>query len=292
VDELRSALELASEDELRDLTDILFRPKFNPLDYLVAPDPLDLSSLDRTEWLDQLEHRFRYLAADGVTVLQRQTHRMSYRQTLLQVCRHLKLAYEGSIATTDLEAEIFLHLLSQAWKKLPADQQRSLLRRVERSLFHTHLWAKLPLSLQQDPMSLMVKGGSAITLSAVIKPLVLQLMARQFSLHFARYQVARSALTSGGLAATVQVSHQVTSRMAQRGMTIAAARYGATQTAFSFLGPMLWTWFLADLGWRSISTNYGRIIPTVFSIAQIRLTRSVEVSEILESADGVEAYSY
>ena len=40
-----------------------------------------------------------------------------------------------------------------------------------------------------------------------------------------------------------------------------------------FLGPALWSWFLADLGWRAIATNYGRVIPVVFTLAQIRLTR-------------------
>jgi uncharacterized protein YaaW (UPF0174 family) len=36
----------------------------------------------------------------------------------------------------------------------------------------------------------------------------------------------------------------------------------------------MWAWFFADLGWRAIATNYGRIIPTIFALAQIRLTRA------------------
>ncbi|BDI18522.1 hypothetical protein ANSO36C_43240 [Nostoc cf. commune SO-36] len=62
-------------------------------------------------------------------------------------------------------------------------------------------------------------------------------------------------------------------QMAQRGMTVNAARYGAARTMFAVIGPMMWTWFIADLGWRAIATNYGRIIPTIFALAQIRLTR-------------------
>jgi uncharacterized protein YaaW (UPF0174 family) len=28
------------------------------------------------------------------------------------------------------------------------------------------------------------------------------------------------------------------------------------------------------LGWRAIATNHSRVIPTIFALAQIRLTRS------------------
>jgi hypothetical protein len=67
MDELRTALELATEDELQDLTEILFRRKFNPLDYLQGLDPLHVQNRDRIQWLNTLEDRFRFLAADGFT---------------------------------------------------------------------------------------------------------------------------------------------------------------------------------------------------------------------------------
>jgi uncharacterized protein YaaW (UPF0174 family) len=56
-------------------------------------------------------------------------------------------------------------------------------------------------------------------------------------------------------------------------MTMAVARYGAVRTVLSLAGPALWGWFIADLGWKAIATDYGRIIPTIFALAQIRLTR-------------------
>lgn len=40
MNELRAALELATEEELQDLTEILFRRRLNPLDYLTTPIPL------------------------------------------------------------------------------------------------------------------------------------------------------------------------------------------------------------------------------------------------------------
>jgi uncharacterized protein YaaW (UPF0174 family) len=129
---------------------------------------------------------------------------------------------------------------------------------------------QLPLSLQKNPMALVVKGGSALALNSVVQPMLLQLIARQFALHFAQYQVAQQAALQGGLA----IQQQVAMHMARRGMAMATARYTATRAAFAFVGSALWMWFIADLGWRTIATNYGRVIPIIFTLAQIRLTRT------------------
>ncbi len=274
MDELRAALELATDEELRDLTEILFRPKFNPLDYLQPNDPLEIESRGREVWLEAIAQRFRFLAADGMTVLQRRTEQVSYRQVLIQVCRYLRLPYSQSLSTTELEAEIFLNLLSRAWNQMPAGEKKALAGRVKTSLAQSTLAEQLPLPVQRDPLSLLVKGGSALAVSSVLQPWLLQLIARQFAIHFATYQVARDAMVQGGIAAAAQVQNHVALQMARRGMAITTARYTAVRTVFSFVGPALWAWFLADLGWRTISTNYSRVIPTVFALAQIRLTRA------------------
>jgi uncharacterized protein YaaW (UPF0174 family) len=77
-----------------------------------------------------------------------------------------------------------------------------------------------------------------------------------------------------------QVQNRLALSMASRGMAVNVARYGATRTVLAVLGPALWTWFFADLGWRAIATNYGRVIPAVFTLAQIRLTRSADYFEL------------
>ena len=51
-DELRSALELATDEELRELTEILFRPKYNPIDYLMPQQLVEFA--DRAEWITEL----------------------------------------------------------------------------------------------------------------------------------------------------------------------------------------------------------------------------------------------
>ncbi|MEA5516003.1 YaaW family protein [Nodularia sp. UHCC 0506] len=274
MDELRAALELATEEELQDLTAILFSRKFNPLDYVQTPEPIEVQSQNHKAWLDTLENRFRFLAADGMTVLRGRTSQVTYRQALIQVCKYLKIPYSEQLTTVDLEAELFLHLLGQVWKKLPENEKQKLNQQVQRQLSQSDLKQPLPLLLQRDPLGLLVKGGSALAVTSILQPLVLQQIARQFAIHFAKYQVAKQTAIAGSQAATTQFKSYVALQMARRGMTMNAARYGAVRSVFTFIGPVMWTWFFADLGWRAIATNYGRIIPTIFALAQIRLTRT------------------
>lgn len=262
-DELRAALELATEEEIEQLTQVLFARKYNPLDYFQTPLPLEVQSLDWNIRLDYLEERFRYLAADGLTVLRGKSQEVSYRQTLIKVCHFLKISYSQSLSATEIEAEIFLYLMSRAWQSLPADEQKSLNAKIVRSLANSNSPEPLPVHLQHDPLNLFLKGSGTIAISSLIKPWLVKHISHQFTLHFATYQAAKTALFGGGAA-------QLPSYLALQ----TAARYGAARTMLAFVGPVLWGCFLADLGWRAISTNYTRIIPTIFALAQIRLTRS------------------
>jgi uncharacterized protein YaaW (UPF0174 family) len=270
LDELRSALELATEDELQQLTQILFCRRFNPLDYLQTPDPIQVQSKSWDQWLDSIEQRFRYLAADGLTVLKGETESVSYRQTLIQVCNYLKIPYSNKMPTTDIEAEIFLNLVNKAWQKLPASEQQSLSVKIQRSLSQAKLPEPLPVQLQYNPVNVFLKGSGAIAVNSILKPLITKHIAQQLALHFATYQAAKTALIDGGAAA----ANQIALAAAKKGMALTAARYGAVRTVLSFAGPALWGWFLADIGWKSIATNYSRVIPVIFALAQIRLTRA------------------
>jgi uncharacterized protein YaaW (UPF0174 family) len=275
VDELRSALDLATEEELQALTEMLFRPKFNPLDYLNRLDPLEVQSGSRQQWLDRLEQRFRFLAADGFTVLHGQSQAMTYRQTLIQVCRYLRLPYAEAWPTEDLEAEVFLHLIELAWQKLPPGERQQVQRDLQKTLVQSPQFQTLPKALQANPTGLLVKGGSALAVSSLLRPWLLHHLSRQVLLQVARYEVAKQTLVRGGGTALAQIQSRVALGMASRGVAVNAARYGATRTLLAWLGPALWAWFFADLGWRTIATNYGRVIPVVFTLAQIRLSRSL-----------------
>ncbi len=288
MDELRAVLELATEEELRQLTELLFRPKFNPIDYVNASQMIEVQSQSRGDWLDAIESRFRFLAADGMTVLRRQAHQITYRQALIQVCHYLKVPYSKSQTTTDIESEIFLHLLEKAWKKMPKRERKSLSSRVSRSLSESTTLPAIGIETQAiaaisaDPVNSLIKNTGILALSSVVKSAILQQVAQQFAIHFATYQVAQSAILKGGIAAASQWESYVALQTAKQGMAITAARYGAVRTIFSLISPALWGYFVADLGWKAIATNYGRIIPAIFALAQIRLTRS-EDWEIAEA---------
>lgn len=274
MDELRAALELASDEELISLTHILFQPKFNPLDYLCTPDPIDVRSHSRQQRISMIETRFRFLAADGFTVLRHRSGEVTYRQVLIQICRHLKISYFQSLSTSDLEAEVFLNLIERVWHKLPGGQKRLLQDHVYQALCQSPQFKQLPLPLQHEPIGLLFKGGAALAIDSLLRPWLLRQITRQFAIHLASYQVAKQALARGGLGVAAQIQSRTALAMASRGMTLNAARYGTVRSLFTVLGPALWIWFFADLGWRSIATNYGRVIPAVFALAQIRLMRT------------------
>ena len=277
MDELRSGLELATDDELHAMAQLLFQPKFNPLDYLYTLQPVDISKRSRKEQIALLDQRFRYLAADGFTVLQKRTHQVSYRQALLQVCRYLKMRQYESLTTAELESEVFLVLLEKTWQQLSLKERRQVKRQLHTAFVDTKEFEQLPETLKKNPLALFAKGGSAIALSAVFRPWLLKQIARHFALLWARYEVAKQTLVKGGLTTAAQVQSKAAAHMASRGMLLTSARYGAMRGMLSVLGPALWTWFLADLGWRAVATNYSRVIPVIFSLAQIRLTRSQPV---------------
>ncbi len=287
VDELRTGLELATHDELAALAEVLFQPKFNPLDYWCTPSPQVVQNCDRTQRLEQIDARLRYLAADGLTVLRQGTQQLSYRQILLQLNRHLKLQLSTQLPTLDLEAEIFLQLLEKTWQRLSPAQQRQLQQRLTSELAQMQEFQKLSPQLRQNPLALVFKGGSAVAVSSVIRPWLLQQIAKQFALQLARYQVAQQTL-QGAVTLGARVQGRAAMNLASRGMAVNAARYGAMRGVFAYLGPALWTWFIVDLGWRAIASNYTRVIPVVFTLAQIRLIRDPgnELSQVamLEAA--------
>lgn len=272
--ELRAALHLATEEELQQIAQILFCRRFNPFDYLGTPEPADIQSKEREARIDAIVDRFRFLAADGFTVLRQRQQYLTYRQVLIRVCHHLQIAYSSELSTLDLEAEVFLHLAEHMWKQLPRSQKISLQTEIRRSLSDSALPEPLPPHLQRNPLGIVLKGGGLLAASSLLKSFLLKHIARQFALHMASYEVAKQALIRGGAAAATQVQSQLALQSARRGMAMTTARYSAVRTAFAFLGPVLWSWLALDLGWRAIATNYSRVIPTIFALAQIRLTRA------------------
>jgi uncharacterized protein YaaW (UPF0174 family) len=271
LDELRVALQLATEEELQQITQILFQPRFNPLDYWRNPQPLEIQSQNWDVWIDSLDKRFRYLAADGFTVLRGNTETLPYRKILIQVCLYLKIPYSQQMSTTDIEAEIFLNLVSNAWKKLPVVEQQSLQRKVSNALAKAQPPTPLPVQIQHNPLKILLTGSGLLAVNSLLKKWLLTHIAEQFTLHFARYQMAKTALIKGGTLTVLQSKFALNA--AKQGMTTTITRYSATRTVLGLMGSVMWGWLIVDLGWRAIATNYSRIVPIIFTLAQIRLTR-------------------
>ena len=272
MDELTQALELANYDELKQITQILFCRRFNPLDYLHTPDPIQIQSQRDRDWIDSLEKRFRYLAADGITVLRRKTQQVSYREVLIRVCHYLRIPYSPAFSTTDIEIEIFLHLAQKAWKRLSCEERKFLSYRIIGGLDKLKLPEPITVQLQNNPFPLLLKSSGVLAVSSLVTPLLKQL-PRQFALHFTKASATKAALVRSGAAVATQFQSRIVAMGARRGIAISAVRC-ATPTVLAFVGPLLTGSFLVDLSWRSIATNYSRIIPTIVALAQIRLIRT------------------
>ncbi|AZB71717.1 YaaW family protein [Synechococcus elongatus] len=275
--ELQTALSLATEEELHEITAVLFQPKFNPWDYWRTPRPVEVSAQESAAWRQSIEQRFRFLAADGLTVLKGHWQQLSYHQVLVQICQHLKLPYQQAWSSLELESELFLRLAERLWRQLPADRGQALCDRLQQALAQSPAATRWPELLTRDSIRLWLEGSSAIAINSLIRPWLLQQLSRQLALEVARYQLVRTTcqqLGALGLHWPGQLALQGTKR-AILGHTM---RYGAVRSALGILGPVLWGCFLADLGWRAIATNYARIIPVVFTLAQIRLIRSEAIA--------------
>jgi len=275
MDDLTDALELATEAELHYCAEILFRRKFNPIDYLTIPKVIELKSRDRLELIAAIAQRFKFLAADGFTVLKGKSNQISYRQVLERVCQHLAIPYSQSQTVAEIEAELFLGLIQKSWQKLSPKERNRLSDSMQMALTESDLQKSLPNGFRGDPLGLVLKGSSAIALSTVIQPAVMSLLAKQFAIHLATYQVGQEAIKLGGTAIANKLQVYISTNLAKYGMASTAAKYAVARTAFSFITPALWGVFFADLGWRAIATNYARIIPVIFTLAQIRLLRDI-----------------
>ena len=264
VDDLRSALTLATDEELGDLAELLFEPKFNPLDYVMMPRPVQVQGYDRPRQITVIEQRFRFLAADGFTVLTGQSQRLEYRQILRQVCRHLRIPFTSDFQTIDLEAEILLVVLQKTCRNLSPQQYRDFNQHLQQALERSDLYAQLPETTRQEPLKILLAGGSILAIGSMLRSGFLRQLAQQWALQAAEWFVARQMLATGrGLLS-----------LTGRGAAVNIASYSVIRSAFTLISPVLWGWLMLDLGWRSIAINYSRVIPFIFSIAQIRLTRS------------------
>ncbi|CAI5502619.1 unnamed protein product [Closterium sp. Naga37s-1] len=124
-DDVEFVLHLASDEELRELWDILYgRSLFSPVFKSITAGDGSASAaqlfsaafgessegLEREDLIQRLEARFFFLSADARDTVT--GNRPSYRDVLLTVRQRLGVRCSVSLSTPDLESEIFLHLLN------------------------------------------------------------------------------------------------------------------------------------------------------------------------------------
>ncbi|TVU09764.1 hypothetical protein EJB05_43259, partial [Eragrostis curvula] len=178
--ELRLVLELATDEELLELEEILYGTSyFSPLLKSIAKRPNSDSVVilddieERDRFISKLESRFLYLAADARSVLR--GWRPSYRDVLLGVRKKLGVQCSRKLCTADLEAEIFLHLLNEysshyqkgiisfPWGKQKSSKENSILAVNKWKAVADAAWKIGAKGLE----SAFLKGGSALTVKTI-----------------------------------------------------------------------------------------------------------------------------
>ncbi|XP_010917285.1 uncharacterized protein [Elaeis guineensis] len=285
--ELRSVLELATDDELYELGNILFGPSyFSPLlksitskehaDFLMGGEVVE----EREDFISHLEARFFYLAADARSTLR--GWRPSYRNVLLDLRRKLGIPCSKKLSTEDLEVEIFLHMLNEYSSKelggisLPWDGTKHSNGHgnleVGLSQWKVHAFSALRFGAK-ELQQIFLKGGGMLAVTKIYEMLARRLCGKIF-LEAANYEIKHEIVKRGGQLAAVGLESRAAAVAARQGLAHAATKYLGLKSFMMLLGPLMWGTFLADIVIQMLGTDYARILRAIYALAQIRLTRT------------------
>ncbi|XP_058078499.1 uncharacterized protein LOC131226791 isoform X2 [Magnolia sinica] len=240
--ELRMVLELATDSELYEIKSILFGPSyFSPLlKSLTKRADVDIMhggvSEGREDFIEHLEARFLFLAADARSTLSEETGSVPF----------LSDKFTSSNSQGSLEPGL------GQWKM--------------RALEALKVGA-------EELQSLLLKGGGVLTLAKIYQLLARRLSGKML-LEAANYQIKREVLKKGGQVVAINLESRAALLAARQGFSYATSRYLGLRSMMMLLGPMLWGTFLADVVIQMIGTDYARILRAIYAFAQIRLTRT------------------
>ncbi|WVZ65149.1 hypothetical protein U9M48_014560 [Paspalum notatum var. saurae] len=283
--ELRLVLELATDEELMEFEEILYGTSyFSPLLKSIARRPNSGNAVllddieERDLFISKLESRFLYLAADARSIIR--GWRPSYRDVLLRVRKKLGVQCSSKLSTTDLEAEIFLHLVNEysshqkspvsfPWDKQKSPEEISSLGVNKWNVLTDAAWRIGAKGLE----STFLKGGSALTVKTIYESLANRLSGKLL-MEAANYEIKKELVKQGGRLAAVNLESRAGLLAAKQGLTRAASRYVGLRSVMTFLGPIMWGTLLADIVIQMLGTDYARIVQAIYAFAQIRLTRT------------------
>ncbi|KAM0952839.1 hypothetical protein DsansV1_C02g0017611 [Dioscorea sansibarensis] len=286
--ELRSVLELATDEELFELESILYGPSyFSPLlksitsrpdvDYIRGEEAIEC----RDDFIAQLEARFLFLAADARHTL-RLGWRPSYRNVLLGVRKKLRVPCSSNLSTQDLEVEIFLHLLQEyssqetgsssfPWEDVGFSGSDGSLE-IGLSRWKVHALASLRVGAK-ELQQIILKGGGMLAFTKICQLLANKLSGKML-LEAANCEIKREIIRRGGQLAAINLESRAALLAARQGLARAASRYLGLRSMMMLVGPLLWGTFLADVVIQNLGTDYARILRAIYAFAQIRLTRT------------------
>jgi len=200
------------------------------------------------------------------------------------VRKQLGVQCPADLVTPDLESEIFLHLVESsaltahrhAGARIPAqvggagwegDGMAAPVSAVRkwRETVAAPVW-----SGGRDIVGTIGKIGGALGVG-VVKGGAVRAALGQLARQSGSYEALLGAVYKRGISGAAQ---EAAAAAAKKGLTKAAARYGAIRTLSSVLTPVMWAWVVADLAVKASGTDYGRLVRAIFTFAQIRLTRT------------------
>jgi hypothetical protein len=199
----------------------------------------------------------------------------------------LNVPCPSDLATHDLEAEIFLFLLNEHADAVDAaapasataaehatqgDGMGSSSRSTSGSSRSPNIFQRVLAPLKLGAKEVVPTLSRTLTTVAVTN---LQMnAARQLGSVLLRRTIQYEAAAQVAAATAGSLANKAAVRIAQRGLTQAAARYGAARSLLSVMGPLLWAVTAVDLAKMSIGCDYARLVKAIFAIAQIRLLRT------------------
>lgn len=306
--DLAQVLELSSDGELLELYECLHSTSlFSPIgkSLYIAGDGVAVSAgkkvVHTREDLElYIESRFRFLAADAQHVFHaahtgdQMSQWPSYRDTLIDLRQRLGVPCSPRLATTDLETEIFLHLLSEHGEYVQkhhggmqgfidqeedeeschgnrsdgdgmtvSGERRQSLRDILRASIVS------PLSIgYRDLVPTLTKTLATVALTRVQVTMIQNL--GRIVLQRAAHHKALAFIYAGSR----ELGKRMAVETAKQRMMGAVVQYTALRQIFTFVGPMLWLSTAWDLTKMSLGTDYARLSRTVFMMAQIRLVKT------------------
>ncbi|KAL9265880.1 hypothetical protein AKJ16_DCAP11380 [Drosera capensis] len=270
--ELRKVLELATYSELYELERILFGPSyFSPLiksiwggaefDHIMIEEDLQ----ERDNFIDALESRFLFLAADARSTLR--GWRPSYRNVLLDLRKKLNVPCSSKLPTEDLEVEIFVHFFLDESAQSKGDAAALRVGTAE---------------LQ----SMLMKGGHAFAFLKMSNT-VLRGFSSKMILNAAKGEIEKELVRKAGQLASINLEKQIGSLAARKGLARIATRFLGLRSLSSLLGPLMLGTLLADAVILMLGTDYARVLQAIYVIAQMNpLQGSLSIQPTLQPRHG------